>query len=89
MEKKEIKEHILKKLTKDVSNECDGLCALKNPSMLRNTSSESLKTFDENSHVTEIRERAPILAAVLTAASTTKTRSADNEKHTAQQCFWC
>lgn len=71
-EKQVIKELILKKLTRAISTECDGLCSLKSPSMLRNTSSESLKTFNEKSHVAEIRERAPVLAAVLAAASRRK-----------------
>lgn len=74
-EKKEVKEHILKKFSKDISTECDGLCSLTNPSMLRISSSEALKCFDEKSHVQEIRERAPVLAAMVEAASVTKTKS--------------
>lgn len=80
-EKKEVKEHILKKLTKEISSECDGLCSLNNPSILRNSSAEALKSFDEKSHAREIRERAPILAAMVEAASITKTKYIhDNEE---------
>ena len=74
MEKKEVKEHILKKFSKDISTDCDGLCSLTNPSMLRISSSEALKCFDEKSHVQEIRERAPVLVSMVEAASVTKTK---------------
>jgi hypothetical protein len=42
--------------------------------MLRISSSEALKCFDEKSHVQEIRERAAVLAAMVEAASVTKTK---------------
>jgi hypothetical protein len=42
--------------------------------MLRISSSEALKCFDEKSHVQEIRERAPVLAAMVEAASVTTTK---------------
>ena len=42
--------------------------------MLRISSSEALKCFDEKSHVQEIRERAPVLAAMVEEASVTTTK---------------
>ncbi len=71
-EKKEIKKHIMKKITKDISSECDGLCSLSNPSMLRNSSAEALKSFDERFHVQEVCERVPVLAAMVEAAGVNK-----------------
>lgn len=40
----------LKKITKEVSKECEQLCSLNNPSMLRD-STDGLKSFNEAAHV--------------------------------------
>ena len=78
-EKQEIKDLILKKLTTDITKEWDGLCSLKNPSMLRSTSPDSLKIFDEKAHLAELRVRAPMLAAVLAASSAKTKRTLEQE----------
>ena len=65
-----------KKITKDISSECSRLCSLNNPSILRDSPPEALKSFEE-SHVREIHDRGPILAAMVEAASIPKM----NERH--------
>ena len=59
----------LKKITKEVSKECEQLCSSNNPSMLRDSSTDGLKSFNETAHVEELHKRAPLFYSILEASS--------------------
>ena len=63
-----MKESILKMVEKDIQSECRGLCGNKEPSILTETSSDSLIELTDAKVDEEIRKRAPVLHRILRAA---------------------
>ena len=65
-----VKSEALKQVVAAVKSECRRLCQLKpKPSVLRMKSSDELKSFTWKAVTLELKQRAPILLAVLQAAA--------------------
>jgi hypothetical protein len=80
--KQVFKEALIKKVMVEVSLECEQLCSLINPSILRDASPNGLKSFNETAHVEELQKKAPIFHSILQAsASSLKGGSKCDSKH--------
>lgn len=55
--KQVFKEALIKKVMVEVSLECEQLCSLINPSILRDASPNGLKSFSETAHVEELQKK--------------------------------
>ena len=71
--KPEIKEAMIKKVAHEVALECEKLCSLSSPSILRDASPNGLKSFNETAHIEELQKKAPIFHSIL-QSSTSKGR---------------
>ena len=79
--KSEFKEALIDKLTHEVAYECEKLCSLLCPSMLRDASPNGLKYFNETAHVEELKKRAPIFHSILQASAFKRKGSQSDSKH--------
>ncbi len=66
--------------TKEVQKECTALCSKKVPSSLRQTSKESMLEFSLSKFEKELEEKAPLLRAILKAASLPRLKDANESK---------
>lgn len=73
-----LKKEITKLLLKDVEKECSQLCSKKNPSCLRKTSKEDMLSFSMETLTVEIKDRAPLLYSLLSAAAVNPKSKAKN-----------
>lgn len=67
-----VRNHILGKVMKVVSNEITGLCSKGNPSILRKTGKKDLEKFDVEDVCKEWRERAPVFYSFLLTSAVNK-----------------
>ena len=67
-----VRNHILGKAMKVVSNEVTGLCSKANPSILRKTGKKDLEKFDIEDVCKEWRERAPVFYSFLLTSAVNK-----------------
>lgn len=84
--KKVVRDALLENVCGSVIEECKGLCSVRKPSILRDTTPEGLKQFTESAHVTELSERAPVLYTILSSAAgkpvISKARNQNGENET-------
>lgn len=66
-------------MVKLVIKECDGLCSSKCLSYFRKTGKEDLMNFSFDEYERNMEERAPLLHAVLQAASMGKSKMSDEQ----------
>ena len=74
-----IKSNLTELMLKDVEKEATQLCSRKNPSCLRTTDKQSMLSFSMEKVSDEIKERAPLLHSVLSAASINSRSKATKE----------
>lgn len=70
--KKELRSEILDKFLAEVSQECQDICSVKEPSMLRKCDPKSLSSFSAEDFATELKQRAPTFHSCLEASMTIK-----------------
>ena len=80
MQKKTMKETILKEVERDIQAECTALCSKKNPSILSKVSSDNLMQLTDTAIVKELQERAPILSRCMIATTQSKRSMAQQRK---------
>ena len=69
---KELQSRVVKKVEKQVQEECCGLCSRKTPSILTKTSLESIISLKDQDIVNELQEKAPTFYSCLLAASSSQ-----------------
>ena len=81
MNKKEMKETILKEVERDIQAECTtALCSRKSPSIFSKVSSDDLVQLTDTAIIEELQERAPILSRCIKATTRSKRSMAEKEK---------
>ena len=68
----ELKSCVLKNVEKEIQDECSRLCSRKSPSIVTDTSPESIISLKDSQIVHELEERTPVLHRCLTAAACSK-----------------
>lgn len=79
-EKKESRSMMLKKSLSTVDDELEGLCGLRNPSVLRGCSKEELLSLSTSKIEEELKQRAPSFVSFLTVCATSKQMRKDSRR---------
>lgn len=77
MSVKELKQSCEEILLKELDEQCKGLCARKNPSVLRNNNFEDMVNFDWLSLLDELQNRCPFLLKVFHTITAKKKTQAE------------
>lgn len=80
LQHKNVEEVILRKVENMIQNECQDLCAKKNPSILRSTGPDHLVKLRDVQVHNELRDRAPTLHRFLRAAAFNKRAQRKKER---------
>ena len=80
-QKQDFKKALYQKVAGDVLRECEQLCSLGDPSLLRDATPNGLKSFTETAHLAELQRRAPILLSILQASTSTRTTGKSESTH--------
>ena len=75
----ELRQNILQCIAKELDKECSGLCSIKQPSCLRETSKQQMLNFSFEEMDRELQGRAPLLRMVLRAASLRQSKKMESD----------
>ena len=74
-----LRQNILQCIAKELDKECSGLCSIKQPSCLRETSKQQMLNFSFEEMDRELQGRAPLLRMVLRAASLRQSKKMESD----------
>ena len=75
----ELRKHIIKLFLKELNSECEKICQMKEPSILRKTSKNDMMKFSYNEFEKEMKERIPLFRQVLMTAALGRTKKPEDD----------
>jgi hypothetical protein len=78
---RDLKDMIMCKIEKDVVNEFEGLCSLRNPSILANSTPHNVINITDACIASELKNRAPTMERILRAAVSGKVKHTIEEEY--------
>ena len=75
----ELRKHIIKLFLKELNRECEKICQIKEPSILRKTRKGDMLKFSYDEFEKEMEERTPLLRRVLMTAALRRTKKPEDD----------